>query len=70
MGHANETRCFHCGWVFKGWLGDDDDPWQEHIKWFPNCVYVRYVMDGNEQRPDVADDGDDNTVKKHKCTIV
>ena len=20
--------------MFKGWLGDDDDPWQEHIKWF------------------------------------
>ena len=43
-GHTDETRCFHCGGGFRGWLGDDDCPWQEHIKWFPNCVYVRYVM--------------------------
>ena len=51
---------------FMGWLGEDDDPWQEHIKWFPNCIYVRYVMNGNEQSSDV----DDSNVPKHKCTIV
>ena len=51
-----------------GW-GDDDDPWQEHIKWSPNCFYVRYVMEGNEQHPDFSDD-DDSSVSKHKCTIV
>ena len=37
-GHADETRCFHCGGGFRGWLGDDDDPWREHLKWFPNCL--------------------------------
>ena len=26
-----------------GW-GTMMNPWQEHIKLFPNCVYVRYVM--------------------------
>ena len=34
--------------------GDDDDPLCEHQKWFPNCVYVRFVMDGNEPRPAFA----------------
>ena len=43
---------------------DDDDPWQEHAKWFPNRVYVRYVMEGNAQQPD------DINMKKQKCTIV
>ena len=68
-GHADETRCFHCGGEFKGLLEDNDDPWQEHMKWFPNCVSVRYFMEGNEQRPDAVD-CDDINMKKHKCTIV
>ena len=66
-GNADETLCFPCGGGFKGWLGDVDDPWQELTKWFPNCVYVRYVMEGNEQQPDAVDNV---SMKKHKCTIV
>ena len=30
-GHAYETRFFHFVGGFRGWLGDDDNPWQEHI---------------------------------------
>ena len=55
--------------IHKGWFEDDDDPWQEHAKWFPNCVYVRYVMEGNEQQPD-DDDADDVSMKTKKCTIL
>ena len=50
--------------------GDDDDPWREHLKRFPNCVYVRFVMDGYELRPAFAADHDDSTVSRHKCTIL
>ena len=66
-GHADETRRFHCGGGFKAWF-DDDDPWQEHAKWFPKCAYVRYVMKGNAQQPD--DDDDDFSTKTKKCTIL
>ena len=71
-GHADETRCFHCGAGFRGCLGDEDDPWREHRKWFPNCVYVRFVMD-DEPRPaafTTTDDDDDGTVLRHRCTIL
>jgi Inhibitor of Apoptosis domain. len=51
---------FPLWWGFKGWL-DNDDPWQEHAKWFPNCVYIRYVMEGNVQK---LDD------KVKKCTVM
>ena len=50
--------------------GDDDDPLCEHQKWFPNCVYVRFVMDGNELRPASAAGDDDSNVSRHRCTIV
>ena len=51
--------------------GDDDDPWREQLKFFPNCVYVRFVMDGNELRPAFAAAGDDDSnVSSHRCTIV
>ena len=50
--------------------GDDDDPWREHLKWFPNCVYVRFVMDGNELRPAFAAGDNDSNVSRHRCTIV
>ena len=69
-GHADDTRCFHCGGGFRGWLGDNDDQWREHLKWFPNCVYVRFVMDGNELLPAFSDGGDDSNVSTHRCTIV
>ena len=68
-GNADETLCFNCVGGFREWLGDDDDPWQEHIKLFPNCVYVRYVMEGNEELPDFTA-ADDGIVSRHKCTIV
>ena len=68
-GHADETRCFHSGGGFRGWLGDEDDPWREHLKWFPNCVYLRYVMDGDELRPAFATN-DDGNVSRHRYTIL
>ena len=69
-GHADETRCFHCGGGVRGWLGDENDPWREHLKRFPNSVYVRFLMDGKELRPAFAAGGDDSNVSRHWCTIV
>ena len=55
--------CFEDG----GW--DEDDPWREHLKWFPNCVYDRFVMDGNELRPASAA-ADGSNLSRHRCTII
>lgn len=33
-------RCFFCGGGLFNWEADDD-PWIEHARWFPKCVYLR-----------------------------
>ncbi len=55
---------------FRGWLGDEDDPWLEHQKWFPNCVYVRLVMEDSELRPAFTTTDDDGIVSRHRCVIL
>ena len=59
--YDDETRCIHYGEGFRGWE-DDDVPWREHASWFPNCVYIRYVKEGNAQQQD------ENISKK--CTLI
>ena len=41
-GRDDRTLCFHCGGGLQDWL-DTDDPWSEHVAWFSNCVYIRYI---------------------------
>ena len=41
-GSGDRTVCFFCGGGLMDWL-ESDDPWTEHAKWFPFCVYVRFV---------------------------
>ncbi|KAI4504034.1 hypothetical protein M0802_000505 [Mischocyttarus mexicanus] len=45
-GEDDQTLCFHCGVGLKDWELDDD-PWQEHLKWFPNCHFL-VMSRGNE----------------------
>lgn len=38
----NDTAtCFACGKVLDGWE-KDDDPWSEHIKHAPQCIFVKF----------------------------
>lgn len=38
----NDTAtCFACGKVLDGWERDDD-PWEEHIKHAPQCIFVKF----------------------------
>ena len=48
-------------------MGDEDDPWQAHQTWFPNCVYVRFLVDGNELRPATADG---HNMSDRRCIII
>lgn len=34
------VRCFHCGLGLKNW-DEDDDPYVEHCRWYPNCQYMK-----------------------------
>ncbi|CAK1585728.1 unnamed protein product [Parnassius mnemosyne] len=43
-GHADGTKCFHCGGGLKDWE-DDDDPWQQHVQWFSQCAYVKFQLE-------------------------
>ena len=43
-GEDDETICYYCGGGLKFWQ-DDDNPWDEHARWFPRCPYV-LVMKG------------------------
>ncbi|XP_069103933.1 E3 ubiquitin-protein ligase XIAP-like isoform X2 [Argopecten irradians] len=39
-GYGDLVRCFCCGGGLRNWL-PGDDPWIEHARWFPDCVYLR-----------------------------
>jgi len=39
-GKGDQTVCFHCGGGLKDWE-DDDNPWEQHAKWFSKCNFVR-----------------------------
>ncbi|KAK3099246.1 hypothetical protein FSP39_001508 [Pinctada imbricata] len=55
-GTEDFTRCFFCGGGLREWE-DEDDPWVEHARWYPKCVYIRqckgdkYVQDIIEGKP-------------------
>ncbi|KAF4514119.1 UNVERIFIED_CONTAM: hypothetical protein B566_EDAN019123 [Ephemera danica] len=36
---GDRVICFQCGGGLHTW-GNEDDPWEEHAKWFPNCSYL------------------------------
>lgn len=38
-GKDDETICYYCGGGLKDWQ-EDDQPWEEHARWFPRCPFV------------------------------
>ncbi|XP_042858053.1 death-associated inhibitor of apoptosis 2-like, partial [Penaeus japonicus] len=38
-GLSDHVRCFHCGNGLRNWE-DNDIPWNEHARWYPECSYV------------------------------
>lgn len=41
-GKGDQTVCFSCGGGLKDW-DKDDDPWEQHARWFSKCSYVSMV---------------------------
>ncbi|KAM6976421.1 baculoviral IAP repeat-containing protein 7 [Aplochiton taeniatus] len=38
-GHGDNVKCFFCDGGLRNWE-TEDDPWQEHAKWFPRCDFL------------------------------
>ena len=39
-GTGDGMKCFQCGGLLLNWE-PEDDPWEEHERWFPDCVHLR-----------------------------
>lgn len=51
-GKGDQTVCFSCGGGLKDW-DQNDDPWEQHAKWFSKCSFVIMVK-GHEFIEEVA----------------
>ncbi|NXT41721.1 XIAP ligase, partial [Pelecanoides urinatrix] len=40
IGNGDHVVCFHCGGGLQEWKRNED-PWDQHAKWFPGCRFVR-----------------------------
>jgi len=40
---SDHTMCFYCGGSLKDWE-PMDDPVREHVKWYPNCNFIKKVI--------------------------
>lgn len=45
-GKGDLVICFFCGGSLKDWQ-NEDVPWVEHARWFPNCKYVKLCKGEN-----------------------
>lgn len=42
LNEGDHVRCFHCSGGLRSWQ-HEDDPWEEHAKWFPQCPFLELV---------------------------
>lgn len=42
-GNGDQTLCYYCGGGLKDWE-PEDDPWEQHAKWFSKCCYLLMVQ--------------------------
>ncbi|CAH2296880.1 baculoviral IAP repeat-containing 1-like [Pelobates cultripes] len=49
IGRRDHVQCFSCSGCLGNWL-ETDDPWKEHAKWFPECVFLRNMKSEGEIR--------------------
>ncbi|CAI9717317.1 Hypothetical predicted protein [Octopus vulgaris] len=60
-GKADTVICFSCDGGLCNWE-DDDNPWEEHIRWFPRCTFVqqkkdpKYIREANVKHRVSSDD--------------
>jgi len=37
------VQCFSCSGILKDWDDENDDPWEQHALWLPNCQYLKQM---------------------------
>ena len=42
-GYGDSVLCYSCGIGVRHWL-PMDDPWIEHARWRPSCVFVKTMQ--------------------------
>ena len=42
MGYGDKVCCFHCDGCLRNWE-KEDDPFVEHVHWYPQCSFIRSV---------------------------
>ncbi|NXJ35906.1 XIAP ligase, partial [Ciconia maguari] len=70
IGNGDRVVCFHCGGGLQEWK-ENEDPWDQHAKWFPGCRFVRKEK-GLEfiNNVHLRDGCRDSTVKAAEGTIL
>lgn len=43
FGIKDMVKCFFCNGGLKNW-DHNDDPFEDHVRWFPKCQYIRQLM--------------------------
>ncbi len=43
FGIKDMVKCFFCNGGLKNW-DHNDDPFQDHVRWFPKCQFIRQLM--------------------------
>jgi len=43
FGVKDMVKCFFCNGGLKDWTAGDD-PYQDHVRWFPKCQFIRQLM--------------------------
>lgn len=43
FGIKDMVKCFFCNGGLKDWK-QNDDPYQDHVRWFPRCQFIRQLM--------------------------
>ncbi|XP_076444797.1 baculoviral IAP repeat-containing protein 7-B-like [Babylonia areolata] len=42
LGDGDKVKCFYCDGLLYNWE-PEDDPFVEHVRWFPDCQYMKLV---------------------------
>ncbi|XP_069819636.1 baculoviral IAP repeat-containing protein 1-like [Dendropsophus ebraccatus] len=48
-GTRDNVQCFSCGGCLGNWE-ENDDPWKEHTKWFPECKFLQSNKTSDERQ--------------------
>ena len=51
LGLNDGVKCFYCDGIVQCW-DPQDDPWLEHIKWYPKCGFLKILqIEGDTNQP-------------------